>query len=379
MNNMWILEGAAATAVSPQGEDLLAALLAKQEASLSIARFDTSRLAYHQAACIDHLEGEKDDSENLTQALLRRILPSIAHLAPADTIVWAGVKGNVEFIEKGGWKREAACACPYLPRHYSRWVREQLGWKKAKLLEVGAACASSAVGIALGADLICSRQSRAVLVVAADIVSRFSFIGFSALKALSATVCRPFDIRRDGLMLGDGAALILVAGKEYIKEAGRTPLARLTGWGVTNDAFHITAPAPHGGGLISAITQALDRAKAKPNDIGAMSAHGTGTVYNDAMELTAIETVFGDRLFPVFSIKGAVGHTFGAAGAIEVLISAQALSRGEVPPTHGFQQPEIRAAGRVSKESQKFEANKMLTTNSGFGGINAALILENMD
>ncbi|OGD12015.1 MAG: hypothetical protein A2Y86_01945 [Candidatus Aminicenantes bacterium RBG_13_62_12] len=378
MSETFLLAGAAATAVNSRGEDLLAALLAEQPAPPAVTRFDTSRLSFHRAACIEGLEKERTEPENLTQTLLRRLLPFFGSLPPADTIVWAGIKGNVEFIERGGWAADSDGITPFLPRHYSRWVRERLGWNEARVIEVGAACASSAIGLALGADLISSGLSRAVLVAAADIVSRFSFIGFGALNALSRSLCRPFDIRRDGLILGDGAVMALLAGREYVGEAGRPPLARLSGWGVTNDAFHITAPSPRGEGLISAATLALNRAGASPGDIGAMCAHGTGTVYNDAMELRAIDAVFGDRLFPVFSIKGCVGHTFGAAGGIEALLCAQALCRGAVPPTHFFEQPDKGAAGRVSSEAQDFSNGRILTTNSGFGGINVALVLENI-
>ncbi|MBM3297743.1 MAG: beta-ketoacyl-[acyl-carrier-protein] synthase family protein [Candidatus Aminicenantes bacterium] len=376
MSEVYLLTGAAVTAANPRGEDLLGALLDGKEFPLEVKRFDTSRLAFHRAACVEGLEAERKGPENLTQTLLRRLFPLLKGLPPADTVVWAGIKGNAEFIEGGAWRGDSAGAPPFLPRHYSLWVREALGWEEAEVMEIGAACASSTVGFALAADMILSGRRRAVLVAASDIVSRFSFLGFSSLLALTAGVCRPFDARRDGLMLGDGAVLALLVGEEYLREAGRTPQALISGWGVTNDAFHITAPAPRGEGLIAAVKAALDRAGLAPEDIGAMCAHGTGTVYNDAMELRAIESVFGERPLPVFSIKGCVGHTFGAAGGIEALLCARALAAGTVPRTHGFEQPDQGAAGRVSGEARAFEGGRILTTNSGFGGVNAALVME---
>lgn len=376
MSEVFLLEGAAETALASWDRGLFSALAANKGGFGRVARFDASKLMARSAACLEPAPGERRPGENLTQALLRRVLPKFASFPSIDTIIWAGVKGNAEFIEAGGFQADPPCPFPFLPRDYSLWVRAELGHLKAGLMEVSAACASSTLGLAVGADLISSGTSRSVLVAAADIVSRFSFLGFNALNALTPGACRPFDKDRDGLLLGDGAAAVLLAEEDYVREAGRQPLAKLTGWGVANDATHITAPARDGRGLIAAMDSALKRADLEPGDIGAFGAHGTGTVYNDAMELTALDAVFGDRSFPVFSIKGAVGHTLGAAGGLEALVSAQALVEGLVPPTLGLEHPEPRACGRVSGEAQKFSSKRVMKTNSGFGGINVALVLE---
>jgi 3-oxoacyl-[acyl-carrier-protein] synthase II len=147
------------------------------------------------------------------------------------------------------------------------------------------------------------------------------------------------------------------------------------GWGITNDATHITAPAKSGLGLVQAVDQALKTAKRRPEDITAISAHGTGTVYNDLMELSAFRQVFGERKVPMYSIKGAIGHTLGAAGAIEATLGFKALSSQMVPLTVGFANPENGAEGWVSPESRPVSGDYLLTTNSGFGGVNAALVL----
>jgi 3-oxoacyl-[acyl-carrier-protein] synthase II len=379
MPEVYLLDGAAETALSSRETGLFPALLANTKPSGTVTRFDTSKIPFHAAACIEFGTGERREAENLTQTLLRRVLPRFRRFPDVRTIIWAGVKGNAEFIEQGGWTSEPGRGFPHLPRHYTSWIRDQLGFREAKLIEVQAACASSAVGLAVAADLIVSGISPSVLVIAADIVSRFSFMGFGALNALTADVCRPFDIRRNGLLLGDGAGAVLLGGEDYVSVTGLTPRARLSGWGVASDAFHITAPAPDGRGLVSAIRRALEKARSEPRDIAAFCAHGTGTVYNDAMELRAIDTVFGRRPFPVFSVKGAVGHTLGAAGAIEALLCADALDEGVVPPTTGCEQPEARGVGRISEERQEFDGRRVMTTNSGFGGINAALIFEKAD
>ena len=376
MEDVYILDGLAETALSSADEDMFSALLANTQPISKVRRFDTSRLNFHSAFCINSLEKEQREAENLIQTLLHRLLSRLPSLSPVDAIIWAGVKGNVEFIDSGAWSASPDCPYPYLPRHYSQWIRESLGYKKAHLIEVNAACASSTFGMAIGAEMISSGRFQSVLIIAADIVTRFAFAGFSALNALAKSACRPFDKRRDGLLLGDGAVALLMAGEQYTEDCKYNPSVRISGWGISNDANHITAPARDGRGLIAAITLALNKAGLKETDIGAFCAHGTGTVYNDAMELTAIEAVFGDLHFPMFSIKGAVGHTLGAAGGIEVLVCTRALSFGQVPPTAGLEFPEPEAHGRVLGEAQTFDKMKMMTTNSGFGGVNVALILD---
>jgi 3-oxoacyl-[acyl-carrier-protein] synthase II len=127
--------------------------------------------------------------------------------------------------------------------------------------------------------------------------------------------------------------------------------------------------------LIQAVAQALKTAGRNAEDIAAVNAHGTGTVYNDLMELTAFRKLFGERNVPLYSVKGAIGHTLGAAGGIEVALGLNALAAQTVPPTVGLMEPMDGAASLVSRESRPFSGDYLLTTNSGFGGINAALIL----
>jgi 3-oxoacyl-[acyl-carrier-protein] synthase II len=159
------------------------------------------------------------------------------------------------------------------------------------------------------------------------------------------------------------------------RREGRRPLATVAGWGVANDAHHVTAPSRDGCGLIQAVRQALERAALPPAAVAAVSAHGTGTVYNDAMELTAFAAIFGERRLPIHSVKGAIGHTLGAAGGIEVALGARMLAAQLVPPTVGCGEPEAAAEGQVSDRAVPFSGEWLLTTNSGFGGINAALLL----
>ncbi|MBN1867132.1 beta-ketoacyl-[acyl-carrier-protein] synthase family protein [Candidatus Sumerlaeota bacterium] len=374
-----IADAAAVTALGESLDATWTRLRAGESAVAPIRRFGVESLDCRTAACVADLDADPREGENLVCALMRRALDALDPLPAGTFVIWTGVKGDAEFVEaQSGEAPEdrTEYRAPWLPRHYRRWVCRRLGLDPEEGIEINAACASSAAGIALAADMVSSGERESVLVCAADIVSRFTHVGFCALKALSPTVCRPFDARRDGLCLGDGASAVLVATRDVAERRLGAPPVRIAGWGLANDANHITGPARDGRGLKAAIGSALDQAGCAPDEIEAYCAHGTGTVYNDAMELTAVEALFGDRRFPIFSVKGAIGHTLGAAGAIEAAISARALRDGVVPPTGGLDEPEERGRGRVSNASQDFAGHRILTTNSGFGGVNAALILE---
>ncbi len=373
MKDVFITDMAAISSIGNSLEDMLPPLYRGDTAVDNITRFSTEKLEYHKGACISGLDSNDDD--NRISELTKRLMAHIKSPPEGTYLVWTGIKGDVEFIEsraEGKAKTDL-----YLAGHYRKLVAKTLGIEDSGM-EINAACASSTMGLALAAQLISSGSHSSVLVCGADIVSRFSFTGFSALRGLSATVCRPFDKERDGLVLGDGAAALLLTDEETTKKEGYKPQARLSGWGIANDANHITGPARDARGLIKAIRSAMDQAGLSASDVEAFCAHGTGTVFNDAMELTAVESIFGSRKLPLFSIKGAIGHTLGAAGAIESALSIKAMKKKEVPPTTGFINHEERTEGRVSSRPQNFPGKNILTTNSGFGGCNAALIFENL-
>jgi len=192
---------------------------------------------------------------------------------------------------------------------------------------------------------------------------------------LSPFPCRPFDRDRKGLSLGEGAAALLLMDAARARRESRDPLGTVLGWGISNDATHITAPAKSGRGLVQAVDQALKSANRKPEEITAISAHGTGTVYNDLMELKAFRQVFGERKVPMYSSKGAIGHALGAAGGLEIILGLKTLATRMVPPTVGFANPEKGAEGQVNYGPQAVSGDYLLTTNSGFGGVNAAIVL----
>lgn len=367
MKNVYLINAEIATGLGDTLEESWRRLVRGDCAVDTLEHLRADRLGFPIAASIRDLW--RGESGNRICTLMGPVLDRIAPVPPETFAVWTGIKGNAEYIESGQEKDP-----PFLPVHYRRWAADRVGISGGGL-EINAACASSTVGMAMGALKIARGESRAVLVAGADLVTRFVQTGFSSLKALSATACRPFDQNRDGLVLGDGGAAVLLGDREAARKYGADRLVRVIGWSVSNDAVHITGPARDGRGLILAIRSALAMAGIGPEDVGAFCPHGTGTVYNDGMEMAAMAAVFGDRKFPVFSVKGAVGHTLGAAGAVEAAIGVRSLRGKIVPPTVGLKTPEAGVAGRASPEAQPFGGKILLTTNSGFGGVNAALLL----
>jgi 3-oxoacyl-[acyl-carrier-protein] synthase II len=243
-------------------------------------------------------------------------------------------------------------------------------------LTVSTACASGATAIGLGADLL--RGDRADLVVAGgyDSLSRFVMRGFDALRSLTRDRVRPFDRRRSGLLLGEGAGLVLLARGA---DAGRDPLGRLLGHASTSDGSHIAAPDPEGRGLDAAVRAAMAEAQVGPDDVDFVSAHGTGTPLNDRVETTVLKRVLGAQAgrIPVNSIKGGLGHTMGAAATLEAIMCLLASRYGMIPPTLGFEDADPECdLDYVPLAPRMLRPRISLSTSAGFGGCNAALVLE---
>jgi len=357
------------TGLGPDLESLWRGCLAGESAIRPLTRFATGRYLSGNASCVDGLETQG----SRIYPLLERLLDGFPAVPRDSLLITASTKGCVDVMET---LREGLPGDPgQVPMaDLLRRISERFGLSAAAI-NINAACASSTIAVARAAALIAAGRSEAVLVVCLDLVSEFVFSGFSALQALSPGVCRPFDRNRDGLTLGEGGAALLLMSRERAAREGRPELGVVAGWGAANDATHITAPARDGCGLIQSVRQALGRAAIEPGEIAAVSAHGTATPYNDLMELTAFGTVFGARRLPVHSVKGSIGHTLGAAGGIEVALALRCLEAGTLPPTVGLREPEALGEGAVSHLAQPIRGRYLLSTNSGFGGVNAALIL----
>lgn len=237
---------------------------------------------------------------------------------------------------------------------------------------ISAACASGTIAITQGAMKIANGECDNALIVGIDLISDFVLSGFASLKALSPNCCRPFDRNRNGLTLGEGAGWLLLS-KTPRTFSTTEKIYSLSSWGISCDATHITAPCRYGSGLIRTIKQTMSCISVQP---GGINAHGTGTFYNDAMELLAFNSIWHSPP-PICSVKGTIGHCLGAAGVIESCLSIKSLETGYLPPTSGLISPEENAEKIISGTSPlKLQNLSILSCNSGFGGINAALLFK---
>jgi 3-oxoacyl-[acyl-carrier-protein] synthase II len=254
------------------------------------------------------------------------------------------------------------------------------GWLGARgpVLTVTTACASGATSLGLGADLL--RAGRADVVVAggADALCRFVQRGFNVLRSLTRDAVRPFDRRRSGLLLGEGAGLVVLERGDAAARRGHQPLGHLLGHASTADGAHITAPDPEGRGLELAVRAALAEAGVDPGAVDLVSAHGTGTPANDRVETDVLKRVLGPRshAIPVNSIKAHLGHTMGAAATLEAIMCLLAGRHGQVPPTlnYGEADPDCDL-DCVPNTARAWRPCVSLSTSLGFGGCNAALVL----
>ncbi len=239
------------------------------------------------------------------------------------------------------------------------------------------ACASGTDAIGLGRSWL--RQGLCDLVICggADELSRLAFHGFSSLLLTSDTACKPFDQDRSGLNLGEGAGIVLLETDNSLSERKASPIGWLRGYGTSSDGYHPTAPHPEGKGLQQAINNALVDAGISNNDIALINGHGTGTQANDLAETTALAKL-GFKNTPLISSKGATGHTLGAAGGVEAVLTLHALKQGRTFGTVGCQHPDKNLPMRPVTVDEKVTLGGRigLSHSLAFGGGNAALVLE---
>ena len=245
---------------------------------------------------------------------------------------------------------------------------------------IASACSTGAHSIGEAARLIA--RGEADVMVAGGTEAALVGLCIAAFRRMGALSrvgeSRPFDTRRDGFVMGEGSAVLVLEREEHARARGAHIYARVTGYGASNDAFHITQPEENGRGAVEAMTAALRDAELSPEDVGYVNAHGTSTPINDRVETLALRRVFSDDGPPVSSCKGAVGHTLGAAGAIEALACVEALRRGALPPTLGLEDidPEC-AADHIAGAPREAPDLKVALSNSfAFGGQNATLVLQ---
>ena len=391
-------------AVTPLGENLAASwdtLLAGRDAATPFDLFDTTRCRCHHAAvaALPPLPG-------LSAKALRRLARASRLAIPAarEALASAGLldaqgrstlrelpfsvattAGGMAFgedflrrvlVRSNSRAHLFSQVSRYLSQQQILDIQQALGFAGHSVI-VANACAGGANAIGHAADLISTGVADCVLAGGFEALTELVFVGFDCLQTMSLDRCRPFDLNRSGLLLGEAAAFLVLESAEHALRRGATALCDLTGYGHTTDFFHLTQPQPDGAALIEVMRAAATRAGVTPARIGYINAHGTATPVNDGVEAKAYGAFLGDALEStrISSTKAAIGHTLGAAGAVEALFTIQALRTGNLPPQLNLQTPipEMAPALVAPKESSD-GMEHVMSVNLGFGGSNAALL-----
>jgi len=247
------------------------------------------------------------------------------------------------------------------------------------------ACATGSNAIGEAAEVIRRGAADVMLGGGAEAaIVALAMAGFNVMGAISTRndapekASRPFDKDRDGFVAGEGAAVLVLESEEHARARGARIYGEVLGYGITNDAHHISAPAENGAGAAACMKQALAQAKLQPRDIDYLNAHGTSTHLNDKSETAAIKAVFGEAAYdvPISSTKSMTGHLLGAAGALEAIFCVQALAQGVLPPTINYETPDPECdLNYLPNKAKKKAVRRVMSNSFGFGGHNACLIL----
>ena len=294
------------------------------------------------------------------------------------------VEQNHDKLRDKGEKSVSALAIPMLMPNAGAGTLALRYGLKGPSHTVASACAAGADAISAAARLIRCGEADAVVTGGSEAaLTPLARAAFGNMGALSPSgISRPFDARRDGFVMGEGAGVLVLEDAESAEERGQEILGELLGYGASSDAHHITAPEPEGNGAARAIRRALDDAGVAPEDVAYVNAHGTSTEFNDRAETLAIKKAFGDSAegLPVSSTKSVIGHLLGAAGAVEAIVTLLALSEGVAPPTAGWEEQDEGMDLDYVPESRPLDrgngSGKVGLSNAfGFGGHNAVLCL----
>lgn len=308
----------------------------------------------------------------------------------AGVIIGTGIGGietlltqHSEFIEKG-YRRVSPFFVPMMiPNMASGLVAIKYGFKGFNECTV-TACASSTNAIGDAFKVIQRNDADVMIAGGAEAsMTGLTLAGFCASKAMTTnqdpeTACRPFDLEREGFILGEGAGVIILEELKHALNRSANIIAEVVGYGCTNDAYHITAPAENGEGAARCMMLAIESAGLQPSDIGYINAHGTSTKANDKNETAAVKSVFGKHAYkvPMSSTKSMTGHLLGASGAVEAIITAFAVKERFLPPTINYKTPDPECdLYYVPNEGRTAEFTYALTNSFGFGGHNASLVI----
>lgn len=397
--------------VSPAGNEIATfweAICAGKSCITRIERWDPSNLATQIAGLAPPCELPDMSSKDLR----RRDLYTIYALYAAEkawqqsglnmdkevpercgTIVGSGI-GGIQTLEEGhekfitgGPRQLSPLTIPKLLSNIAAGeVAIRLGLRGPNK-SVVTACATGAQSISEAANTIRLGHADVMLCGGSEAsITPFGMAGFCAMKAMSRRndephrASRPFDLDRDGFVMGEGAGVLVLESEQHARARGAEILGEIAGTGETCDAYHITAPRPDGSGAASAMFAALADAKIDASEVGYFNAHGTSTKHNDASETLALRQVFGDSMPPVSSTKSMIGHLLGAAGAVEAIICLLAIRDGILPPSINFDTPDPECdVNLIANEARESRFEIAMSNSLGFGGHNACLLLKRYD
>ncbi|SMD32181.1 3-oxoacyl-[acyl-carrier-protein] synthase-1 [Reichenbachiella faecimaris] len=282
-----------------------------------------------------------------------------------NLVVLSTTKGDIEHLESGNVEKAK-------PGFLLRRVMGHLAWKADQKI-VSNACVSGVLACIYAHDLIAYGKYDRVIVVGADLLTNFTYRGFESFFALSDEPCKPFDASRKGLSLGECVASVALSKDQ--KDFKSSPHI-FCGGASANDANHISGPSRDGEGLFRAISRTLKLIGTQANEVDFISAHGTATRYNDDMESIAFDRAVLKA--PINSFKGYFGHTLGAAGVLELILSMKCIEHGLLIKSLGFEKEGTSQQLNMIEENQRKDINTVLKTASGFGGCNAAVIIKKL-
>jgi 3-oxoacyl-[acyl-carrier-protein] synthase II len=384
------------------------ALLAGKSGIGPITQFDTTGFETTIAGEIKNFNPEAFMSPKLIKRMDRFVQVAVASavLAMQDglleitpdlqpqvgSIVGCGL-GGLATIEKyhkilleKGPKRISPFFIPMLiPNMAPGMVAMQFGAQGPNISTV-TACASGAHAVGDAFKTIQRGAAKAMITGGVEsVITPLGVAGFNSLKALSTQndtpekASRPFDLNRDGFVMAEGGGILIMEELEFAKARGAKIYAEVAGYGLSGDAYHMTAPSPDGAGAVLSMQQALADAGLHPDDVDHVNAHGTSTPLNDASETMAIKKVFGERAYkiPVSATKSMTGHLLGGAGAVEAIISILSLINNIAPPTINYETPDPECdLDYVPNQSRQVSINVVMSNSFGFGGTNAVLVFK---
>jgi len=322
----------------------------------------------------DSAQNDNQDFTRLEKMFLLSLKPLVERHTITDktAFILSTTKGNISLLKNQNTLPEGV----FLSR-LAQKIADYFGFK-TKPIVVSNACVSGVMAIAVAKNMIQAGKYKDAFVIAGDEISEFVISGFNSFQAIGTEICKPYDKNRDGINIGEATAAVYITGCH--SDDGRIPQNekisfKVLGDSAINDANHISGPSRTGDGLFASINNAMTEAQVPVEKIDFISAHGTATLYNDEMEAIAFNRMELQNV-PLNSMKGYYGHCLGASGLLESIISMESALKNTLIPSKNFEETGTSQPLNITKENQPAEIKYILKTASGFGGCNAAIVLE---